>query len=73
MPKSGRMTEAGEAGERILTFIKALPYIFAQPGLLYLSFLSLWKSPSNTSSKNLNLSGELSVFLQENMDDKVLK
>ena len=65
MPKSGRMTEAGEAGERILTFIKALPYIFAQPGPLYLSFLSLWKSPSNTSSKNLNLSGELSVFCKK--------
>ena len=38
VPKSARMTEAGEAGAKILTFIMTLPYIFDQPGLLYLYF-----------------------------------
>ena len=36
--KSAWMTEARKAGAKILDFIKALPYIFAQPGVLYSSF-----------------------------------
>ena len=42
--KSAWMTEAMKAGAKILDFIKALPYIFAQPGLLYLSFFFMEKS-----------------------------